>query len=350
MEYRILKKEQMYCSICDKEHELELRESDSILEIKGEEIKYKEIYYCCTNTEKNNCFTINNMMSENILRAKDNYRKKHNLLTSKEIKEIRNFFELTQAEFSIILGLGEITITRYETKQIQDTSIDKLIKFVRDNPIVLLDYLEDKKDKFSKERYSQIKESIKNKIKNNSYSDNFKIQLLKYKYIEFDKKSDENGNCILDIDKLNNIIAYIVYKMNSLSITLKKVVLMKLLWYIDAKSFKEYNKAITGLVYVHEQFGALPIGHDEILSLPSIKVEKITLEEDHYQYNIDLNKNYKIKYIDNKENEIIDKVINKFKNYRSSEISEYMHKEDAYKETLLCQIIPFSLTKTLNEF
>ena len=43
MEYKILKKEKMYCSICDKEHEVELRESDSILEIKGEQIKYKEI-------------------------------------------------------------------------------------------------------------------------------------------------------------------------------------------------------------------------------------------------------------------------------------------------------------------
>ena len=47
---------------------------------------------------------------------------------------------------------------------------------------------------------------------------------------------------------------------------------------------------------------------------------------------------------------IIDKVINKFRNYRSSEISNYMHKEKAYKETKDNDIIPFSFANELNQF
>ncbi len=344
--YKLLKKEIMLCPICGEEHEIELRESNATMTIKEEEITYKEKYYFCGNSIENNCFTKDNMIFENLLTAKDAYRKEKNLLTSKEIKEIRNKFKLTQAEFSILLGLGEITITRYETKQIQDVSIDQIIKFVNSYPIILLEYLEERKDKFTYERYNEIKNNIRDIIN----EDDVKINILKVKYIKYDKENEENGNCILNIDKLSNYLAYIAKSMKDKGVVLKKVVLMKLLWYIDSISYKKNNKAITGLVYVHENYGALPIGHDEIMYLPSIRFEKKQLEEDQYQYNIYVRKDYKIKKIDDKEREIIDKVISKFKTYKSSEISNYMHQEDAYKKTLLAQVIPFTLTKTLKDF
>lgn len=342
--YKILKKDLMDCPICGKRHEVELRESEDFLEIKGQEIIFKDKYYLCCNVSKNNCFTIDNMMFENILAAKDSYRKKNNLLTSKEIKNIRKKFELTQAEFSLLLGLGEITITRYETKQIQDVSIDQIMRFVDSNPMILLDYLDERKDKFTEKRYNEIKDNIKHAIDEK----NIKLDILKLKYIDYDTENENNGNCLLNIDKLSNYIAYIAKKMQEEKIDLKKVVLMKLLWYIDAIGYKENNKALTGLVYVHENYGALPIGHEEIMYLPSIKFTKKQLEEEQYQYQIYIKDDYKMKKIKDSEKEIIDRVINKFKNYRSSEISEYMHKEDAYKNTLLLQVIPFSLTKTLN--
>ena len=341
--YKILKKEIMDCPLCGEKHELELRESDSTLEVKGDRVTFKEKYYFCNNLIKNNSFERNNMIDENLLAAKDAYRIKNNLLTSKEIKEIRTRFKLTQAEFAILLGLGEVTITRYETKQIQDVSIDQIIRFVNDNPFILLEYLEKRKDKFSKEKYKEIKENIKANIK----KENIELNNLKLMYIKYDEENDDNGNCILDINKLSNIVAYIAKKMQEEKIELKKVVLMKILWYIDALRYKKYDRALTGLVYVHEEFGALPLGHDEIMYLPSIGFTKKQIDEEQFQYNIFVKKEYKIKKINGDDKEIIDKVINKFKKFRSSEISDYMHKEDAYKNTMLLQIIPFPLTKTL---
>ena len=47
---------------------------------------------------------------------------------------------------------------------------------------------------------------------------------------------------------------------------------------------------------------------------------------------------------------ILDEVIRKFKNYKSSEIAEYMHNEKAYKETKNNQIISFEYAKDLREF
>ena len=59
------------------------------------------------------------------------------------------------------------------------------------------------------------------------------------------------------IDKLEAAISYIAEKVSNLF----KVKLMKMLWYADALSYKENGVAITGLVYRHNEMGALPIGH-----------------------------------------------------------------------------------------
>ena len=46
--------------------------------------------------------------------AFDLYRKETGIISPKEIKDIREKYELTQREFSYLLGFGEITGSRYE--------------------------------------------------------------------------------------------------------------------------------------------------------------------------------------------------------------------------------------------
>ena len=155
-----------------------------------------------------------------------------------------------------------------------------------------------------------------------------------------------NGNTILDIGRLTNVLGYITKEMGPT----KKVVLMKLLWYIDSLSYKSNGYAITGLVYEHMPYGALPIGHREIIELSSIKSNLFINESEYEEYRIQFNEEYKIKKLKKEEKEIIDKVIHKFKNYKSYEISDYMHKEKAYIETKDNEIIPFTFAKEIHEF
>lgn len=55
-----------------------------------------------------------------------------NLPLPEEIKAIRNKYNLTQKAFSILLGFGEKTITRYENGSIQDDTHNLLIKLMDD--------------------------------------------------------------------------------------------------------------------------------------------------------------------------------------------------------------------------
>lgn len=93
---------------------------------------------------------------------------KKDLLTSKEIKDIRKKYDLTQSELAYLLNLGEVTITRYETKQIQDASVDNMLRELNDNPLLALKLLEKNKNKFK--RYEEIENKIKEIIDKNVIS------------------------------------------------------------------------------------------------------------------------------------------------------------------------------------
>ena len=54
--------------------------------------------------------------------------------------------------------------------------------------------------------------------------------------------------------------------------------------------------------------------------------------------------------LSDREKAILDKVIEKFKNYKAKDIVDYMHEEKAYKETNTGEIIPFSLAKEIRSF
>ena len=180
MNSKLLRVVKRYCPLCDKEHEVEERERLSSINIKGECVKYKEVYFECKETnEEENEFVSAKMMDENLLRARDVYRKEHNMLTSLEIKQIRQKYGVTQAEFSYMLGLGEVTITRYETKLIQDTTYDTMMKLMDKNAMFALESLEanketiknvilEEKDKFEKtlERGEREFNKIVNRMKN----------------------------------------------------------------------------------------------------------------------------------------------------------------------------------------
>lgn len=113
------------CPICGKSHEVEIRKRDSKMLVRGEAVDYEEVYYLCPNSEyEDDEYWPAGIMDENLLRARDAYRKKYGLLTSAEIIEIREKFGYSQEEFSAALKQDPDTISRIETKEIQTYTLD----------------------------------------------------------------------------------------------------------------------------------------------------------------------------------------------------------------------------------
>lgn len=63
------------------------------------------------------------------------YRNKHGLLSAEEIRDIRERFELTQAELARLLRLGANTVSRWESgRNVQTAAMDMLLRLIRDVP------------------------------------------------------------------------------------------------------------------------------------------------------------------------------------------------------------------------
>lgn len=171
-------------------------------------------------------------------------------------------------------------------------------------------------------------------------------QTFEGEYANFEEPSDSNGFAILNIDKIEAMISYLAQKVNNLF----KVKLMKMLWYSDVLSFAEIGRSMSGLVYRHEAMGALPVGHYSLMNLENLNVQ----EEMSYNYDTMLhvypvaNMDYSV--LTDEEKVILDKVIIKFKDYKTKDIVDYMHDEKAYIETKPGEIIPFSLAKEIRVF
>ena len=342
----LLRKIHMNCPLCDKTHEVEERKRVTSIVLKGEEVTYEERFYFCANADEDeNEFETGAMTNENLLNARNAYRIKKGLLTSYEIVEIRESYELSQVDLARLLGWGEATISRYESKAIQDEAYDTMLRLIKDNPLQALEFLKKNADKFTAMKRLEIRSKIVEKL--DSYGKEYLTrQTFEGEYANFEEPSDSNGFTTLNIDKIEAMISYIAEKVNNLF----KVKLMKMLWYSDVLSFAENGYSMTGMVYRHEPMGALPIGHYSLMNLENLNVQ----EEVNCNYDIMLhvyptaNMDYSV--LTDGEKTIVDKVITKFKDYRAKNIVDYMHAERAYMETKPGEIIPFSLAKEIRAF
>ena len=67
-----------------------------------------------------------------IIASADAYRERHNLLTTKQLKEIRANLKMSLREFARYLRVGEASPKRWEAGLVQDEAMDELIRLKAD--------------------------------------------------------------------------------------------------------------------------------------------------------------------------------------------------------------------------
>ena len=81
-------------------------------------------------------------------------------------------YGLNQKELSKLLGWGDVTIQRYETKQIQDPIYDRELRRVKEDVIYGMALLIKNQSKFEdQERYEEIKNNLGNMVKEKKEKD-----------------------------------------------------------------------------------------------------------------------------------------------------------------------------------
>lgn len=249
MNMELIKRENRLCTCCMEEHEVQVVRVWEHTAFKKENVDYLAEYYYCDLAKE--CYMDEAMTASNDIRLKDAYRKKTGLLRSDEIVAIREKYKITQSDLCILLGWGGKTITRYESHQVQDKAHDSILKKLNQDPEWFLRLLSDAKDLISPPLYKKYFDNATYLYESNQ--DKYLRKSIEAKYARYFESKMYNGNMMLSLDKVVDVIRYF---SNSSKVTnLYKVKLMKLLWYADCLAYKSRGYAITGLVYQ-----ALPMG------------------------------------------------------------------------------------------
>ena len=119
-----------YCEECGREVETKVITKRESYDVCGESIEVDaQILVCEECGEEFYCEELDNAT---LIRAYNEYRRRHKLLLPEEIKKIREQYGLSQRSFAKLLNWGDKTICRYENGSIQDKAHNSLLLFLRE--------------------------------------------------------------------------------------------------------------------------------------------------------------------------------------------------------------------------
>ncbi len=285
-------------------------------------IEYDEFYLV---DEKGEEIFDRNIEIENDQRLYNIYKKKNNLLTNEEIKKIRKKYGLTQKEYAKVLGVGEITIHRFEKGAIQTEAVDAIMR-LSSNPDNMYFLLFQNRKNISESLFNTLLVRIK------------ELQILKRHALVDINKFDLN---VLDfktssaLDIAENLIAIynlkvdeLVKKYNIVPEYITNLKLQKLLYFVQAiclVSFKEkaYHEKILAWSYgpvVNEVYQLYKKNHAEgIKSKATIKNISLGLKK------------------------VIEEVVNCYGPIDANKLIDFTHEEEPWQKTKINDEITIDL-------
>ena len=332
-----------YCPYCDSEQEYYI-EKRIFEKYKGTYVNVEENVPICKKCK--NELIINDIEDENLKRIYNKYREINNIITPLEIKELRNKYNISQRELTAILGFGKMTINRYENGSLPIKSQSDYLKLISKDSDEFFEKVKEAYDsnRITKKTFTKIQNIINNQ---SNIDKNYDLK----RFIENDLKLKPNifnGFKTLDLEKLQNLISYIASKTKLYLTSLNKY-----LWFIDMISYNKRAVSITGLTYVHEQYGPVVINrkYEEISKLDEkYKREDKEKNDGSIQSIITSNENFDLLCFNENEIKIIDYVIDMFNNKSVKEISNLSHNEDGWKNTERFEKISFKFADNLKIF
>ncbi len=135
-----------YCGHCFKEVKCKYNERIKTFIYDNINFKFLEKYYICDECGKE---FYDDLHDYNVHTANEEMRKYYGTITIPEIEEIIEKYNIGKKPLSLILGLGEITITRYLDGQNPTKENSELLKMIKDNPCLFELYLLGNKDKIT---------------------------------------------------------------------------------------------------------------------------------------------------------------------------------------------------------
>ena len=234
-----------YCSRCEKHTEGSHEKRVEKYTVRGEQIAIELPLWVCSICGES---SVEETFGDPVMRAFDEYRARHGLLTATEIRRIRQRWYLSQAAFAALLGMSQATINRYELGALQSKKEDELIRAC-DNPQHMHDLLKRGKNRISAR---QIKGAI-HAVEMALGDKDGRQQLSACTGLEEDCNI-YTGFRRFDADRYAAVVVWFCDCVQALTQTK----LYKLLFYADFLAFRTSALSLTGAAYRAMPYGPVP--------------------------------------------------------------------------------------------
>jgi putative zinc finger/helix-turn-helix YgiT family protein len=328
-----------YCEKCEREVDTKVITKKETYSVCGEDIEIDaQILVCAECGEELYCEELDNAT---LVKAYNEYRVRHKLLSPNEIKKIRNQYGLSQRSFAKLLGWGDKTICRYENGSIQDRAHNSLLLFLRE-PENMRTYITENEIVLDERKKAKLLETV-DKLELDKGSQE------RYKFFNtfFSKgPCEDNGFKAFDYEKFCAMVLFFANKSEELL----KTKLMKLLNYSDMIFYKENGISISGARYTHLPYGPVPENFDILLGTMAadhIAHIEIIYENGYEKHQIIPECDIPEGVLSQKEIDVLERIYKKFINFGSGDISNYSHKEKGYISTKNGEIISYAYAKDI---
>lgn len=292
--------------------------------VKGSLIEYDEYYLVDDNGEE---VFDRNIEIENDQRLYDIYKKQNNLLTNFEIKKIRQKYGLTQKEYALVIGVGEVTVHRFEKGAIQTEAVDSIMKLSNDPDNMSFLLLQNRKN-IGESLYSLLLKRIKElqTLKKHALVDINKFDL---DVLEFEEESAiDIAKNIINI--YNDRVDELVRNYDIFPEYITNLKLQKLLYFVQAMCLMIFGKK------------AFP---EKILAWSYGPVINEVYQQYKQNHASEINSESNIKNISSGLYKIIEEVINSYGSIEANKLIDFTHEEEPWKNTEINKEIDIELIK-----
>ena len=293
--------------------------------VKGSLIEYDEYYLVDDNGEE---VFDRNIEIENDQRLYDIYKKQNNLLTNFEIKKIRQKYGLTQKEYALVIGVGEVTVHRFEKGAIQTEAVDSIMKLSNDPDNMSFLLLQNRKN-ISESLYSLLLKRIKElqTLKKHALVDINKFDL---DVLEFEEASAiDIAQNIINI--YNARVDELVRNYDIVPEYITNLKLQKLLYFVQAICLMVFGKK------------AFP---EKILAWSYGPVVKEVYQQYKQNHAGEISSETNVKNISSGLYKIIDEVINSYGSIEANKLIDFTHEEEPWINTEINKEIDIELIKS----
>lgn len=297
---------------------MRLMREKRIIPFRKEDFDVDFHFWLCEDTKEQ--FEDEQQAELNISQVYNQYRAKHNVPTTDEIRRIRAMYGISASKMADVLGFGTNQYRQYETGEIPSISNGRLIMQAAD-PEDFLKMVKSATFELGKDVAYELKLTIEEKIK-------MKAIDISIDYSE--SMSEFTGYKRLSVQKLWNMVIFFADRIQPY-----KVKLNKLLFYSDFYHFKLYGNSISGSTYRAIQYGPVPADYQILMAqgvlsgvLESKTVEMYDFNAECFLGKIEFQKNL----FTDEELAVLQRITERFAESNNQQIIKISHLEKAWTE------------------